>query len=70
MEETCGDLTDDIKNEYSSSSSSSLPSPDTSNDNKSNPRSQTYKISIGSEQGLRSYMEDEYYVSNDGTSLK
>ncbi len=28
--------------------------------------SRTYQISTGTEQGYRSYMEDEYYVSNDG----
>jgi len=28
--------------------------------------SRMYQVSIGREQGFRSYMEDEYYVSNDG----
>jgi serine/threonine protein phosphatase PrpC len=64
-------LNDDIKKEFSSSSSSS--SDTSSNENsKNNQRttspigSQTYEISVGTEQGYRSYMEDEYYVSNDG----
>mmetsp|Transcript_23812 Transcript_23812/g.52622 ORF Transcript_23812/g.52622 Transcript_23812/m.52622 type:complete len:506 (-) Transcript_23812:410-1927(-) len=69
-------LKDDGKKEFSSSSSSS-PSPSDATGNeisKNSPRttttnpigSRTYQISIGTEQGYRSYMEDEYYVSNDG----
>jgi protein phosphatase 1L len=59
---------DGIKREFSSSSSDTSSSEST----KSNQRTispigpRTYQISVGTEQGFRSYMEDEYYVSNDG----
>jgi len=65
-------LNDDIKKEFSSSSSSSSSDTSNSENSKNNQRttspigSQTYQISVGTEQGYRSYMEDEYYVSNDG----
>lgn len=66
---------DDRKREFSSSSPSSPtpPSSVASNEStKGNSRattpigSQTYQVSVGTEQGYRSYMEDEYFVSNDG----
>lgn len=64
---------DDRKRESSSSSSSTPSSTIASNESaKGNSRattpigSQTYQVSVGTEQGYRSYMEDEYFVSNDG----
>ena len=61
---------DEFKKALSSSSSSS--NMVTTENVKSSQRptnpigSRTYQISTGTEQGFRSYMEDEYYVSNDG----
>mmetsp|Transcript_32128 Transcript_32128/g.35971 ORF Transcript_32128/g.35971 Transcript_32128/m.35971 type:complete len:453 (-) Transcript_32128:167-1525(-) len=63
-----GGETETGDNEKKISSSSS----DTGNDGKRNPRislpigSLTYRISVGSEQGYRSYMEDEFFVSTYG----
>lgn len=62
---------DEIQKSFSSSSSSSSDTGSIEN-SKSSQRttspigSRTYQISAGTEQGFRSYMEDEYYVSNDG----
>eukprot|EP00531_Pseudo-nitzschia_arenysensis_P006998 CAMPEP_0116123278 /NCGR_PEP_ID=MMETSP0329-20121206/4662_1 /TAXON_ID=697910 /ORGANISM="Pseudo-nitzschia arenysensis, Strain B593" /LENGTH=469 /DNA_ID=CAMNT_0003617181 /DNA_START=93 /DNA_END=1502 /DNA_ORIENTATION=+ len=63
-----GESDDDTKKLYSTSSS------DTGNNENSKSKqrsasaigSRAYQISAGTEQGFRSYMEDEYYVSNDG----
>eukprot|EP00535_Pseudo-nitzschia_heimii_P008736 CAMPEP_0197180830 /NCGR_PEP_ID=MMETSP1423-20130617/5299_1 /TAXON_ID=476441 /ORGANISM="Pseudo-nitzschia heimii, Strain UNC1101" /LENGTH=483 /DNA_ID=CAMNT_0042630959 /DNA_START=38 /DNA_END=1489 /DNA_ORIENTATION=- len=66
--------TEDKRREVSSSSSSSSSSDAANHGNhtKNNQRatnpigSRTYQVSVGTEQGYRSYMEDEHYVSNDG----
>jgi serine/threonine protein phosphatase PrpC len=47
-----------------SSSSSALSTSTSSSTGGSSPR--TYRVSVSSEQGYRSYMEDEHYISNDG----
>ena len=62
----------DFRKELNSSSSS----PSITNSNKKNSKinqrnknsigSRIYETSVGTEQGFRSYQEDEYYVSNDG----
>ena len=63
-----GESNDETKQKFSSSSSDK----GNNENSKSKQRttspigSRTYQISAGTEQGYRSYMEDEYYVSNDG----
>lgn len=60
-------LTDNTKREISSSSDTANNDTSKSNSRTTTPvGSRTYQISVGTEQGFRSYMEDEYYVSNDG----
>lgn len=59
---------DNIKKSFSSSSSDTGSTESSKNNQRTTSPigSRTYEISAGTEQGYRSYMEDEYYVSNDG----
>lgn len=64
-----GESKDDTTKQKFSSSSSDKGNTENSKSKQrtTNPiGSRTYQISAGTEQGYRSYMEDEYYVSNDG----
>jgi serine/threonine protein phosphatase PrpC len=59
----------DTSNDNSKSNSRTLPSSSSSSSLSpitGSHTQHTYQISVGTEQGFRSYMEDEYYVSNDG----